>query len=89
MDHSPFDTTGNGYVMPTESAVETARLVLQGQALTQAMGGLLPSVEQTSIAHMQQVLDLACGPGEWVLAVAQRYPHLQVVGVDLSHHSIE
>jgi SAM-dependent methyltransferase len=35
------------------------------------------------------VLDLACGPGGWVLDLARTYPDAEVVGVDISQAVVE
>jgi ubiquinone/menaquinone biosynthesis C-methylase UbiE len=52
------------------------------------MGGLLPEQSEHTIAHLHDALDLACGPGGWVLELAQAYPHLQVTGLDISEAMI-
>ena len=66
---------------------EKVRLIEQDRLFTRAMGGLL--AEQTDISHVRQVLDVACGPGGWALELAERYPHLQVVGIDIDAGMIE
>ncbi len=79
-DSQQSDTT---YVVDAENAAEMARLHRQGRLLTQHMGGVFPaSIDLSSIRH---VLDIACGPGEWVLATASMYPEMQVTGIDISH----
>jgi ubiquinone/menaquinone biosynthesis C-methylase UbiE len=71
----------NTYVIDSENAAEMARLVLQSRVLNSIMGSLFPaSIAPTSIHN---VLDLACGPGEWVLSVAEAYPLIQVIGIDI------
>jgi ubiquinone/menaquinone biosynthesis C-methylase UbiE len=76
-----------GYVMDAENAAEMARLMLQEQLLTQAMGGVLP--EQRDLSQVYQVLDIGCGPGGWLLDVMQQYPHIHGVGIDISQLMIE
>lgn len=81
---SPQEST---YVMDAQNAAEMARLFLQGRVLTSTMGSLLPaSIPPTSIHN---VLDLACGPGEWVLSVAEVYPHIQITGIDIDSLMID
>jgi len=58
-----------------------ARLVKQAR-LTTEYTGLFPA--QLSLNRRQAILDLACGPGEWALEVARKYPWCQVTGVDIS-----
>ena len=84
-DNHPQDE--HTYVIEAENAAEMARLVVQGRLITNSMGGLLP--EQGDLSHTQRILDIACGPGGWVLDVAQAYPEKQVVGVDISQLMIE
>jgi SAM-dependent methyltransferase len=70
------------YVFDAESATETARLMYQGRLLTRGAQG--PLSEQTDLSSIHDVLDVACGPGEWTLDVAHRWPHMQLTGVDSS-----
>jgi ubiquinone/menaquinone biosynthesis C-methylase UbiE len=34
---------------------------------------------------IHKVLDIACGPGEWAIRVAQAFPQLSVMGIDISN----
>lgn len=72
-----------GYVMDAENAAEMARLMLQDRMLTQSMGGLVP--EQLDFSQVYHVLDIACGPGGWLLDLAEQYLHLQGIGIDISN----
>lgn len=40
--------------------------------------------EQLALESKSAILDIACGPGEWALEVAQKFPNKQVMGVDIS-----
>jgi ubiquinone/menaquinone biosynthesis C-methylase UbiE len=73
----------NTYIIDTESAAEMARLIDQSRSMNEAMGSLLP--ESIDLSGIHSVLDVACGPGEWVQQVAALYPHIQVVGTDISN----
>ncbi len=77
----------NFYFTNPENVAEMARLTKQAHLVTEAMGGSL--AEQTDLTHIQTLLDLACGPGEWVLEVASHYPDKQITGVDVSQIMIE
>ncbi len=72
----------NTYVANTESVTEIVRLVNQDRAATQAMGGPLMGLPE--LQPNAQVIDLACGPGGWVLDVAFAKPEFEVCGVDIS-----
>ncbi len=76
----------NMYVFNAESAAEMNRLTIQDRLLTKEMRGFLPQDVDPAVIH--RVLDLACGPGEWVLNLASAYRHMEVIGVDLSEKMI-
>jgi SAM-dependent methyltransferase len=82
-DSQPSPQGHEGYVVDAENAAEMARLMVLQQVLTQAMGGVLS--EQENLAEIRDVLDIGCGPGAWALDVAQQYPHMHLVGIDMSH----
>jgi cyclopropane fatty-acyl-phospholipid synthase-like methyltransferase len=71
------------YFLDAENAAEMARLVNQSRFITRCMEGLFPSKLDLSNTH--DILDIACGPGGWVLDVAQAYPDKQVMGIDFSN----
>jgi ubiquinone/menaquinone biosynthesis C-methylase UbiE len=79
--------TGNYYILG-DSQAEAVHLIEQNRNFTKSMGGLLPEQPEQAIARLHDVLDLACGPGGWVLELAQAYPHLQVTGLDISQAMI-
>lgn len=80
---SPSDASNHeGYVIEAENAAEMARLMLQDQMLTNVMGG--PLAEQADLSHVYHVLDIACGPGGWLLELVKRHPHIQGTGIDIS-----
>lgn len=76
----------NTYVINSESAAEMARLMRQDHLLTQGMGGLFP--EEINLSNIQDILDIACGPGGWVQEIAFKYADINVVGVDISERMI-
>ncbi len=86
-EEQPMSRKTNRYIMDQENAMEMARLLLQGRVITQAMGGLLP--DSLAADGMREVLDVACGPGGWVLEMAQAYPQMEVTGIDLDRMLIE
>src|SRR5712691_2091916 len=77
------ENSENTYIIDTESAAEMARLIDQSRSMNEAMGSLFP--ESIDLSAIHSVLDVACGPGEWVQQVAALYPHIQVVGTDISN----
>src|SRR5579859_2341727 len=76
-----------GYFNDPESGAEMARLLEQDRLITAGMGGL--SSERSDLAGIGRLLDVACGPGGWVLQAARSYPDVEVVGVDISRTMIE
>src|SRR5579859_7606535 len=72
----------NTYIIDTESAAEMARLIDQSRSMNEAMGSLLP--ENIDLSGVHSILDVACGPGEWVQEVAALHPRIKFVGIDIS-----
>lgn len=72
---------GNRFVID-ESPTEIEWLRLIGPLLTEGTGGLFS--ERANLFGINDILDIGCGPGEWVLAVAAAYPDIQVTGIDVS-----
>jgi ubiquinone/menaquinone biosynthesis C-methylase UbiE len=70
------------YFIDAESAAEMARLTKQDRFYTEAMGGLF--AERSDLSSIHSILDLGCGPGQWVLDVAFAYPEIEVAGIDIS-----
>jgi ubiquinone/menaquinone biosynthesis C-methylase UbiE len=87
----PIDTqrdNPSGYTVADQnSEAEMIRLMIQDGLLTSGVGGPLP--EQPDPARLARVLDLGCGPGGWALEAAGLYPHMELVGVDISWRMIE
>ncbi len=77
----------NTYVFDPESVTEMGRLIDQDRMITQAMGGPLTGIDDPS--SLQDVLDLGCGPGGWVLDVAFAHQDIEICGVDISRIMIE
>lgn len=75
----------------TDSGAELVRLIEQERYFAKAWGGLLPEYpdEAAFLAPLHRVLDVACGSGAWACEMAQRYPHLEVVGFDIDARMIE
>ena len=76
----------NTYFIDAENAAEMARLMHQDHLTTEGMGGLFP--ERSDFSTIEDILDIACGPGGWALDVAFEHPDINVVGVDISQTMI-
>lgn len=76
----------NMYIIDPEMEVEMARLMRQDRLLTRGMGGVFP--EKPDLSNVQRILDVACGPGGWVLDTAYTYSDVEVVGIDISERMI-
>lgn len=74
--------TSDNYLFDVENATEMARLINLDRLLTNGAGGPLAGLPP--LREDAQVLDVACGPGGWVLDVAYSYPKADVIGIDLS-----
>jgi ubiquinone/menaquinone biosynthesis C-methylase UbiE len=77
----------NTYVLDAESGAELVRMIKQDAIVTKAIESLLP--RQVDSAKISRVLDIACGPGSWVLDVAYEYSNVEVIGVDISRKLVE
>ncbi|GAC1427179.1 MAG: hypothetical protein NVS9B9_24410 [Ktedonobacteraceae bacterium] len=79
------DDRGEGkYIINVENAAEIARLMYQDRLVTEQMGGVLAEHTPEKIEVLESVLDLACGPGGWVIDLAYVSQKTRVVGVDIS-----
>jgi ubiquinone/menaquinone biosynthesis C-methylase UbiE len=76
------------YFIDAESTAETARLMYQDRLTTEQMSGVLHEHSLEKISTLRSVLDLACGPGGWVVDLAYASPNAQIVGVDISKNNI-
>ncbi len=74
------------FVEDRQSEAELKRLTIQGEMITESMGGVFP--EQADPSAFRRVLDVACGPGGWAIDAARTYPELSVIGIDISHRMV-
>lgn len=79
----------NTYALDPESPEEMARLINLDRMSTREMGGVFAGLSEQDIAGLHDILDLACGPGGWVLDVALERPEANVTGVDVSQIMID
>jgi ubiquinone/menaquinone biosynthesis C-methylase UbiE len=76
------------FVQDRSNEEELTRLQIQDQIVTTGMGGVLP--EQPDPLIFQQVLDVGCGTGGWLMEAARTYPTMSLlVGVDVSSRMAE
>lgn len=82
----------NHYFIDVESPTEAVRLIHQGTLITQALHGPFDGLNEQERQRFRAILDVACGPGEWALRVAETYNAVTttttVTGIDISHHMI-
>ncbi len=74
------------YFTDVENVAEMARLTRQAQMLSRQISLLPP---QITLPQVPAILDIACGPGEWVLSMARHVPDGQATGIDISDVMIE
>ncbi len=84
MPETPGKST---YALDAENPLEMTRLIEQQRRVAQAMGG--PFAGLAELPEGAKVLDLACGPGSWILDVAFERPDIRAIGVDISQIMIE
>jgi ubiquinone/menaquinone biosynthesis C-methylase UbiE len=72
----------NPFIMQ-ESSPQLAWLFNLDAVVTRGMGGPLTE-RDGDLTGIQDILDLACGSGGWVLEVAFSHPRVTVTGVDLN-----
>ncbi len=77
------EQTGNYYILG-DSQAEMLHLIESDRYFTKSMGGLLPEQPEARLLRIHDVLDIGCGPGGWVLGLAQEFPDMQVTGLDIS-----
>src|SRR5215472_3947374 len=70
------------FLIDPENGAEMVRLTNLHRLLTQYMGGLFPQDVDTT--PLKRLLDLACGPGDWVQDVAFEHQDIDVIGIDSS-----
>ncbi|HLJ34077.1 MAG TPA: class I SAM-dependent methyltransferase [Ktedonobacteraceae bacterium] len=75
------------YVVDSESGMELNRLMSQERLLNEAFGELFPA--HIDMTRVHDILDIACGPGGWVLDMAFKYPKINVTGIDISKQVTE
>lgn len=74
------------YPVDFENAAEMARLAKQARLMIE-VAGLLP--EPLDFSPGARLLDVGCGPGEWVLKVARLFPASEVIGIDISNRMLD
>lgn len=75
----------NTYFIDPANEAELTRLIAQDAIYNKKMD-LVP---QSFVPKRgAKILDLACGPGQWALAVGDLHPQVQVVGIDISKRMI-
>jgi len=77
------------YPMDTERVDEMVRITRQARIYTNISGGVLTWMGEEEQARLHSILDLACGPGEWIFRVAERFPNAAITGIDISRAMIE
>ncbi len=85
----PLDPRKNerGTYVIRDSEKELTRLMIHDRLMTALMGGVLSEQADPTIFH--RVLDVGCGPGGWIMELAQTYPEMSLVGIDINKHMIE
>lgn len=80
MQHEQAENSAS-YPIEAGNVAEMNRLIKQAEVMTQCLG-LVPAA--LDLSQVQTILDVACGPGEWVVAMAKQLPQARIVGIDIS-----
>ncbi|GAC1642699.1 MAG: 27-O-demethylrifamycin SV methyltransferase [Ktedonobacteraceae bacterium] len=75
------------FVQDRQNKEELVRVKHQDQMITASMGGVLP--EQADPARFRRILDVGCGTGGWIIDAAMAYPHMSLVGIDISSRMVD
>lgn len=84
-----FNSSVETYLLPADDE-EQSRLDMQHHALVCFLGGLFPWPDKVREALRPQpgytpgILDIGTGSGIWAIQMARKYPHAEVVGLDLA-----
>jgi ubiquinone/menaquinone biosynthesis C-methylase UbiE len=83
------DTSGGKirFVADTESGETMTWLLNFDKIINNGLGGTL--AELPDFSGIKAILDIACGPGGWVLEVAREHPDIKVSGIDISQSMIQ
>lgn len=87
MDQPKSEKPSTYVVQNRSSEKELRRLTVQDRTVTVSMGGVLP--EQPDPMSIYSVLDVGCGTGGWMIEAARCYPHMSLVGIDISKRMID
>lgn len=68
------------------AASEVARVFFGSAYMLEALGNVVPSSIQ--LDHVQKVLDIGCGKGEWARRLAREWPDIHIIGIDTSPNLI-
>ena len=90
-EHHPPEPppTPTSSIFNPEDPFEQVRLQQLDTLMNRILQHPLAGLPEALVARMGTVLDLACGPGGWVLDVAFSHPHMDVAGIDLSQSIID
>lgn len=71
------------FVQDRSNEEELTRLQAQDALVTAALGGVIP--EQPHPERFHRILDVGCGTGGWLIAMARTYPEISLlIGIDIS-----
>ena len=86
-EHRKKEQPSTYFVQDRSNEEELERLRAQDQMVTTGMGGVLPNELDPGMFH--RVLDVGCGTGGWIINMAQQYPTMSLIGIDISIRMIE
>jgi ubiquinone/menaquinone biosynthesis C-methylase UbiE len=79
-------SSGDTPIVSVDDPRAMERSLRRNLLITQSIGEIFP--ENLDLSRVHTVLDLACGPGGWVLEAAFAHPDWQITGLDISEKMV-
>ncbi|KAG8896489.1 hypothetical protein FRC00_005877 [Tulasnella sp. 408] len=93
-DGRGFQQQNDAYTLPTDRN-EHSRLDLQHEAVRIILGGELyqtPELVRAALSLREntkrRILDIGAGSGKWAIEMAEEFPHVDILGIDLMEPDI-
>src|SRR5260370_36805044 len=72
-----------------DNVVEQVRRFNKALLVAQSLSGLLPGIDLTYLSQVREVLEVASGPGGWMLEMARTHPNMHLTGLQTNASMIK